>query len=139
MDTSYHQTIHVCGQQFTSLLFLRLLSEPCQTSMNAQFVLSRLCCMAVQQRLPGCEVSHDLVMILSTDLTTFWANSSTSGSIKQVQLHSMCFPRHFVAPHHPRPTTPMYSLVVLVKKNYLKRRTIQLASHQREHQLNYLV
>ena len=42
----HHQTIHVCmfcGQQFTSLLFLRLLSEPCQTSMNARFVLSRLC------------------------------------------------------------------------------------------------
>ena len=42
----HHQTIHVCmfcGQQFTSLLFLRLLSEPCQMSMNARFVLSRLC------------------------------------------------------------------------------------------------
>ena len=42
----HHQTIHVCmfcGQQFTSLLFLRLLSEPCQTSMNARFVLSRFC------------------------------------------------------------------------------------------------
>ena len=25
--------------------------------------------LAVQQRLPGCEVSHDLVVILSTDLT----------------------------------------------------------------------
>ena len=37
--------------------------------------------LAVQQRLPGCEVSHDLVV---TYLTTFWANSSTSGSIKQV-------------------------------------------------------
>ena len=72
--------------------------------------------LAVQQGLPGCEVSHDLVVILSTDLTTFWANSSTSGSIKQVKLHSVCFFRHFVAPHHPRPTTPMYSLVVLVKK-----------------------
>ena len=42
----HHQTIHVCmfcGQQFTSLLFLRLLSKPCQTAMNARFVLSRLC------------------------------------------------------------------------------------------------
>ena len=42
----HHQTIHVCmfcGQQFTSLLFLRLLSELCQTSMNARFVLSHLC------------------------------------------------------------------------------------------------
>ena len=42
----HHQTIHVCmfcGQQFTSLLFLRLLSETCQTSMNARFVFSRLC------------------------------------------------------------------------------------------------
>ena len=26
------------------------------------------------------------------------------------------FPRHFVAPHHPQPTTPMELLVVLVKK-----------------------
>ena len=42
----HHQTIHVCmfcSQQFTSLLFLRLLSEPCQSSMNSRFVLSRLC------------------------------------------------------------------------------------------------
>ena len=42
----HHQTIHVymfCGQQFTSLLFLRLLSEPCQTAVNARFVLSHLC------------------------------------------------------------------------------------------------
>ena len=83
----HHQTIHVCmfcGQQFTSLLFLRLLSEPCQTAMNARFVSTQSSLLAVQQRLPGCEVSHDLVVILSTDLTTFWANSSTSGSIKQV-------------------------------------------------------
>ena len=83
----HHQTIHVCmfcGQQLTSLLSLRLLSEPCQTSMNVRFVLSCLCWLFMQQRLPGCEVSHDLVVILSTDLTTFWANSITSGSIKQV-------------------------------------------------------
>ena len=42
----HHQTIHVCmfcGQQLTSLLSPRLLSEPCQTAMNARFVLSRLC------------------------------------------------------------------------------------------------
>ena len=42
----HYQTIHVCMfccQHFISLLFLRLLSEPCQTSMNARFVLSRLC------------------------------------------------------------------------------------------------
>ena len=40
--------------------------------------------LAVKRRLPGCKVSHDLVVILSTDLTTFWAMSSTSGSIIQV-------------------------------------------------------
>ena len=42
----HHQTIHVCmfcGQQLTSLLSPRLLSGPCQTAMNARFVLSRLC------------------------------------------------------------------------------------------------
>ena len=47
----HHHTIHTlsdnpcvlyCGQQFTSLLFLRLLSEACQTSMNAWFVFSCL-------------------------------------------------------------------------------------------------
>ena len=89
--------------------------------------------LAVQQRLPGCEVSHDLVVILSTDLTTFWANSSTSGSIKKCNNTACVFPATSWFP-----TTPMYSLVILVK-NYLKWRAIQLASHQREHQLNYLV
>ena len=34
-------------------------------------VCTQLSLLAVQQRLPGCEVSHDLVVILSTDLTTF--------------------------------------------------------------------
>ena len=37
-----------------------------------------------KQRPPSCKVSHDLAVILSTDLTTFWANSGTSGSIIQV-------------------------------------------------------
>ena len=53
----YYQVIHVCmccGQQFTGLLFLTLLSETCQMSMNAQFVFS--------QRRLGCKVSHGLVV-----------------------------------------------------------------------------
>ena len=70
-------------------------------------VCIQLSLLAVKQRPPSCKVSHDLVVILSTDLTTFWANSGTSGSIIQVWIHSVCFPRHFVAPHHPQPTTPM--------------------------------
>ena len=40
--------------------------------------------LAVKQRLPVCKVSHDFVVILSTDLTTFGAISSTSGSTIQV-------------------------------------------------------
>ena len=41
----------------------------------------------------------------------------------------MCFfPATAVAPHHPQPTTPMRVLVVLMK-NYLKWRAIQLATH----------
>ena len=47
-------------------------------------VCTRSSLLAVQQCVPGYEVSHDLVMILSTDSTTFWDISSTSGSIKQV-------------------------------------------------------
>ena len=71
----HRQSIHVYmfrGQQFTSLLFLRLFSETCQMSMNACPVCTQSSLLAVQQRLPGCEVSYDLVVILSTDLTTFW-------------------------------------------------------------------
>ena len=49
--------------------------------------------------LPACEASHGLVVILSTDLTTFWAISSTNDNTSE--LHSVCFPHHFVAPHHP--------------------------------------
>ena len=52
-------------------------------------VCTQLSLLAVQQSLPGCEVSHDLVVILSTDSTPFWAISSTSGFIKQVELHSV--------------------------------------------------
>ena len=70
-------------------------------------VCTQLSLLAVQQSLPGCEVSHDLVVILSTDSTPFWAISSTSGFVKQVELHSVSIPRHFVAPHHPQPATPL--------------------------------
>ena len=63
-------------------------------------VCIQLSLLAVKQRPPSCKVSRDLVVILSTDLTTFWANSGTSGSIIQVWIHSVCFPRHFVA-HQP--------------------------------------
>ena len=47
-------------------------------------VCIQLSLLAVKQRPPSSKVSHDLVVILSTDLTTFWANSGTSGSIIQV-------------------------------------------------------
>jgi len=40
--------------------------------------------LAVKQRLLGCKVTHGFAVILSTDLTTFWAILKTSGSIKQV-------------------------------------------------------
>ena len=54
--------------------------------------------------------------MLSTDLATFGAIYSTHGSLWRCQYLMCVFPRHFVAPHHPQPTTPMESLVVLVKK-----------------------
>ena len=54
--------------------------------------------------------------MLSTDLATFGAIYSTHGSLWRCQYLTCVFPRHFVAPHHPQPTTPMKSLVVLVKK-----------------------
>ena len=38
--------------------------------------------LVVKERLPGCKVLHDLVVILSTDLSTFISN--ISGSIVQV-------------------------------------------------------
>ena len=75
---------HVLWPTVHQSAFPEVVSEPCQTAMNARFVSTQSSLLAVQQRLPGCEVSHDLVVILSTDLTTLWANSSTSGSIKQV-------------------------------------------------------
>ena len=54
--------------------------------------------------------------MLCTDLATFGAIYSTHGSLWRCQYLTCVFPRHFVAPHHPQPTTPMESLVVLVKK-----------------------
>ena len=53
--------MHVFYGQLTSLLFLTLLSETCQTSINAWFVFSHVCW--VLKRLPGCKVSHGLVVI----------------------------------------------------------------------------
>ena len=49
-------------------------------SMNAP-VCIQSSLLAVKQRLPGYKVSHDHVVILSTDLTTFYAILSISGSI----------------------------------------------------------
>ena len=49
-------------------------------SMNAS-VCIQSSLLAVKQRLPGYKVSHDHVVILSTDLTTFYAILSISGSI----------------------------------------------------------
>ena len=54
--------------------------------------------------------------MLSTDLATFGAIYSTHGSLWKCKYLTCVFPRHFVAPHHPQPTTPMELLVVLVKK-----------------------
>ena len=54
--------------------------------------------------------------MLSTDLATFGAIYSTNGSIWRCHYLTCVFLRHFVAPHHPQPTTPMKSLVVLLKK-----------------------
>ena len=54
--------------------------------------------------------------MLSTDLATFGAIYSTHVSLWRCKYLTCVFPRHFVAPHHPQPTTPMESLVVLVKK-----------------------
>ena len=56
------------------------------------------------------------IVMLPTDLATFGAIYSTNGSIWRCHYLTCVFPRHFVAPHHPQPTTPMKSLVVLLKK-----------------------
>ena len=84
---------------FTNLFSHRL--SPC--SFLSLTILLILLCLAVSLfNSPWLF----LFSILSTDLTTLWAISNTSGSIKQVQLHSVCFPHHFVATHHPQPITP---------------------------------
>ena len=53
-----------CGQQFTSLLFLRMLSETCQTSMDAWLAVVSAGCSTKASRLKG------LTQSCSTDLTT---------------------------------------------------------------------
>ena len=52
----------------------------------------QLSLLAVKQRLPDCKISHDLVVILSTDLNTFWAISSISESISKCNYTLCVFP-----------------------------------------------
>ena len=51
------------GQQFTSLLFLRLFSMTQKTSINAQSVCIQPSLLATKQKLPGCKFSDDPVVI----------------------------------------------------------------------------
>ena len=51
------------------------------SDVHEHSVCIQLSLLAVKQRPPDCKVSYDLVVVLSNDLTTFWANSSNSGSI----------------------------------------------------------
>ena len=137
----HHQTIHVCmfcGQQFTSLLFLRLLSEPCQTSMNARFVLTRLCWLFNK----GYQAVTSLTWPCSDIIYRF---NYFLGQFKHQCIHktSVTTQRVFSPPLRGSPPPPTSHPYVFTcgtdEKNYLKWRAIQLTSHQTEHQLNYLV
>ena len=42
-------------------------------STGVQIVFIRLCCMAVNEKPPDCKLPHDWLVMLSTELATFWA------------------------------------------------------------------
>ena len=86
----------------------------------------QLALVAVNEKPPGCNSPHDCLVMLSIDLATFCAIYSTIMPIWKCEYLMCVYPATAVAP--PRPTTPIKSLVVLLK-NYLKWRAIQLASH----------
>jgi len=97
-------------------------------------VCIQLSLLPVKQRVPGYKVSYALVVIVSTDLTTYFLRH-----FKYQWVHNTCeyctylFPRHFAASHtltnHP------YVITCGAGENYLKWHAIQLASHQREYHL----
>ena len=98
-------------------------------------VFNWLCWLLTTSHWPvSCHTTSHVM--LSTDLATFGAIYITHGSLWRcyqliwlllelftapmgpyggVNAWRVLFPRHFVAPYHPQPTTPMSSLVVLVK------------------------
>ena len=83
--------------------------------MSARMVFNWLCWLSTKSHWPvSCHTTSQVM--LPTDLATFGAIYSAHGSLWRCQYLTCVFPCHFVAPHHPQPTTPMKSLVVLVKK-----------------------
>ena len=93
-------------QQLIGMLFLRLPSGVCQTSMSARIVFNWLCWLLTKSYWAvSCHTTA--IVMLSTDLATFGAIYSTNGSIWRYHYLACVFPCHFVAPHDPQPTTPM--------------------------------
>ena len=89
-----------CGSQFISLLFLRLLSEICQTSMNARFVFSHLCWLLNKGYQAARPCSHIILCLafLGQIKQQWIRNTSVTTERTYVFLH------HFVASHYPHPT-----------------------------------
>ena len=80
---------------------------------------------AINKQALGQRSVNYWLLLLSFDLATFYDILSTIG-LHLSPFGGLTSPRVFL--YHSQPTTPMRALVVLLK-NYLKWRAIQLATH----------
>ena len=89
-----------CGSQLISPLFLRLLSEICQTSMNARFLFSHLCWLLYKgyQAARPCSYIILFLAFLGQIKQQWICNTSVRN------YRAYVFSHHFVAPHYPHPT-----------------------------------
>ena len=101
--------------------------------------LSVMALQTVDKTVRGCKSTASCIVqwfsYFLWHLEQQWSLVEAYGKCKCI---TSCLTCHSVAPHHPQPTIPYRSLVVLVK-NYLKWWAIQLAIHCRVHKMNDLV